>query len=201
MSPGRGSAAAVACAAIALTLAACDDGRVQPRADAATESVVDGAVVTAVPIDSRETAPEFSAPLLDGSGEYMLADSLGDVVVLNVWGSWCAPCRAEAPALEAVYEETKADGVAFVGVNTRDSKTAALAFEAEFAITYPSVFDPAGSALLAFRDTLPPSAIPSTLVVDREGRVAARVLGQVTERSLLKVVSDVAAEPWSGGSA
>ncbi len=168
------------------------DGRVEP-ADSA--GFVQGSgVVTVVPPGQRDPAPDFVGPLLDG-GTFDLADARGDVVVLNVWGSWCAPCRAEAPALVAVAEATQDDGVQFVGVNTRDTTTAAQAFEKEFDVSYPSVVDGDGRLLLAFRDTLPPAAIPSTLVIDREGRMAARVVGPISETSLADLVDEVAQEP------
>jgi thiol-disulfide isomerase/thioredoxin len=178
----------------ALTLAGCgDDGRVQPSAESAVGFVQGSGVVTVVPMQERQPAPAFAGPLLDG-GDFDLAEARGDVVVLNVWGSWCAPCRAEAPGMSAVAEQTAADGVRFVGVNTRDTETAARAFEEEFGIGYPSVVDQDGRLLLAFRDTLPPAAIPSTLVVDREGRMAARVIGPITETTLTSLVTDIAAE-------
>ena len=176
-------------------VAGCSDGQVQ-RSDSAgqTRYVSGSGVVTIVPPDDRQPAPDFSGPLLDGAGEFSLADAKGSVVVLNVWASWCPPCRKEAPALQAVSTELVEQGVQFVGVNVRDNATDARAFEQEFGLTYPSVVDTDSSLLLAFRDTLPPNAIPSTLVVDREGRLAARVLDEVTETSLRDLVSDIAAE-------
>jgi thiol-disulfide isomerase/thioredoxin len=181
-----------ASAALAVTLSGCGgDGRVEPAAEAGF--VQGSGVVTVVPRAEREPAPEFSGPTLDG-GSFDLAEERGNVVVLNVWGSWCAPCRAEAPALVSVAEETSDDGVVFVGVNTRDTTTAAQAFEDEFEVPYPSVVDTDGRRLLAFRDTLPPAAIPSTLVVDREGGMAARVLGEISETSLRDLVTEVAEE-------
>jgi peroxiredoxin len=194
--PARLVAAAVA---LALSLAACSDGQVQ-RSDTSgdqTGFVAGTGVVTTVPVADREPAVDFDGPLL-GGGEFDLADQRGDVVVLNVWGSWCAPCRKEAPALQAVHEATRAQGVQVVGVNTRDTESGALAFVEQFGLTFPSVVDASGARLLAFRDTLPPAAIPSTLVLDREGRVAARVLGEITETSLGDLVADVAGEPASG---
>lgn len=180
-------------AALGLGLVGCgSDGRVEPAAEAGF--VQGGGVVTVIDPDDREPAPAFAGSTLDGA-TVDLADQRGDVVVMNVWGSWCAPCRAEAPALAAVAEETDDDGVVFLGVNTRDTKTAATAFEDEFGIEYPSVVDSDGRLLLAFRDTLPPAAIPSTLVVDREGRMAARVIGPISESSLLSLVTEVAEEP------
>jgi thiol-disulfide isomerase/thioredoxin len=183
-------------AAVAVTLAAagCGDGQVQRSDTAETGYVAGDGVVSVVAPDERDPAPEFSAPLLDGSGDFTLAEAAGEVVVLNVWGSWCAPCRKEAPGLQALHEELGADGVRFVGVNTKDTEGGAAAFEDEFGITYPSVFDPKGDALLAFRDTLPPAAIPSTLVIDRAGRMAARVLGPISEASLGDLITDVLAE-------
>lgn len=180
--------------AVAAVLAGCSgDGRVRPAEESSAGFVQGSGVVTVVPVEDREPAPEFVGPLLDG-GEFDLADARGEVVVLNVWGSWCAPCRAEAPALVAVAEDSADDGVRFVGVNTRDTDTAAQAFEEEFAVPYPSVVDPDGRLLLAFRDTLPPAAIPSTLVVDREGLMAARVIGPITQTSLADLVDQVAGE-------
>lgn len=177
---------------MAMVLTGCGgDGRVEPAAQAGFVS--GGGVVTLIEPQNREAAPPFFGPTLDG-GEFDLSAQSGNVVVLNVWGSWCAPCRAEAPGFVAVSEQTAEDGVVFVGVNTRDTPTAAQAFEDEFGISYPSVVDPDGRLLLAFRDTLPPAAIPSTLVVDREGRMAARVVGPITETSLADLVTDVAEE-------
>ncbi len=143
---------------------------------------------------AREPAPELSGTTLDGE-QLALSELQGDVVVLNVWGSWCAPCREEAPYLQGVYDDTRRDGVRFVGINTRDDLAAATAFERRFAITYPSLVDTDGRLLLQFRGSLPPSAIPSTLVIDREGRVAARVLGPTTYSELKRLVDEVAAEP------
>jgi thiol-disulfide isomerase/thioredoxin len=174
---------------------ACSDGQVQRSDSAAQTRYIEGSgVVTIVPPDERLPAPAFSGPLLGGTGKFDLAEAKGDIVVLNVWASWCPPCRSEAPALKAVSTELADQNVQFVGVNIRDNETDARAFEQEFGLTYPSVVDTSGALLLAFRDTLPPSAIPSTLVIDRNGRLAARVLDEVTERSLRDLVTDIAAE-------
>jgi thiol-disulfide isomerase/thioredoxin len=187
---------AIAAVVVSLVVVAgCSDGQVQRSESAAQTRYVEGrGVVTILPPDERQPAPEFSGPLLDGTGEFDLAQLRGDVVVLNVWASWCPPCRSEAPALQAVSTELVDQDVRFVGVNIRDNQTDARAFEQEFGLTYPSVVDTTGALLLAFRDTLPPSAIPSTLVIDREGRLAARVLDEVTETSLRDLVADIAAE-------
>ncbi|WP_035812064.1 TlpA family protein disulfide reductase [Jiangella gansuensis] len=189
-------------AAVVLLVAGCTDGQVErsDNADQAGYIAGDGAISIYDPAD-RQQAPEFGGELLDGS-RFELADAAGDVVVLNVWGSWCPPCRKEAPDLQAVHESVASEGVRFVGVNVRDpSKRAAEAFEDEFGITYPSVYDPKSEALLAFRDTVPPQAIPSTLVIDRDGRIAARVLGPIGEASLRDIVTEVAAEGSAEGPA
>lgn len=148
--------------------------------------------LTLIPVAERKPAPNISGELL-GGGSFDSQQLAGNVIVYNVWGSWCAPCRKEAPALEAAARAT-ADKARFVGINTRDLDQApALAFNRAFDITYPSVYDPDGRELLKFGAQLPPSAIPTTLVVDAEGRVAARVLGETTEATLRGLVEDVAA--------
>jgi thiol-disulfide isomerase/thioredoxin len=191
----RAGRVVVVLAVAAMAMAGCSDGQVG-RSDSAKQTrYVEGTgVVTIVPPADRQQAPAFSGPLLGGSGEFDLAQAKGDVVVLNVWASWCPPCRSEAPALQAVSAELTDQDVQFVGINVRDNETDARAFEQEFGLTYPSVVDTDSALLLAFRDTLPPSAIPSTLVIDREGRVAARILDEVTQTSLRDLVADIAAE-------
>lgn len=148
----------------------------------------DGSIVLIAP-DQRGPAPDLAGATLEG-GEFRLSDHLGEVVVLNVWASWCAPCRAEAPVLEAVWQRVQEDGVQFVGLDTRDTEEAALAFLDAYDITYPNVIDADGRLQLLFSDTLPPQAIPSTLVVDREGRVAGRIIGRVTEATLTALIEE-----------
>lgn len=148
----------------------------------------DGSIVLIAPAE-RGAAPDLVGETLEG-GEFRLRDHLGEVVVLNVWASWCAPCRAEAPVLEKVWREVKDDGVQFVGLDTRDTDEAARAFLDAYDVTYPNVIDSDGRLQLLFSDTLPPQAIPSTLVVDREGRVAGRVIGRVTEATLTALIEE-----------
>ncbi len=146
-----------------------------------------------VPIQERVSAPDISGATLDG-GEMTLSQFDGQVIVVNVWASWCGPCRAEAQALREVANETERDGVQFVGLNTRDNDAAAQAYERGFDIQYPSWVDRDGQLQLAFRDSLPPSEIPSTVVIDREGRVAARVLGPTSYSQLKELVAYVSDE-------
>lgn len=153
----------------------------------------DGSVTRVAPAE-RAPAPALSGETVDGA-PLDLADLRGQVVVLNVWASWCGPCRAEAPALERVAGELRSRGVRFVGLNTRDNPVAAEGFERSYDISYPSLRDDDGRLQLAFRDTLPPAAIPSTLVLDRQGRVAARHLGPVTLPRLRALIEPVVAEP------
>lgn len=119
----------------------------------------------------------------------------GDVVVLNVWYAACAPCRAEAPDLAEVSAEYADRGVRFLGINTRDDAAGAQAFQRTYGIEYPSVLDAtSGAALLSLRGKVPPQAVPTTLVLDAEGRVAARALGRIDGSTLRGLLDDVLAE-------
>lgn len=145
-----------------------------------------------VPVAERMPAPEVTGTLLDGS-QFTLGDWAGKVVVINFWGSWCAPCRAEAPELRAVYEATRASGVEFLGVDVKDQRELAIAFEDRFGIAYPSIFDPRGEVSLQFRN-FPVNAIPTTIVIDRSGRVASMFPRPLREEDLLPVVVRLAEE-------
>ena len=139
----------------------------------------DGSIIVVEPAQ-RAPAPNVRATTLDGD-TFDLADNRGETVVMNVWASWCAPCRAEAGELQEVWEEGQGNGVQFVGLNTRDSTVAAQGFVESMGLTFPSIFDPDGRVQLQFSDSLPPQAIPSTLVIDGNGLVAAGI-GKVSAR-------------------
>lgn len=153
-----------------------------------------GPPLTQVPQEQRVPAAVAVGPALAPGGAEVRTDRFpGKIVVLNVWGSWCAPCRKEAPDLVAASAET-ADVAQFVGLDIRDYDPApARAFLRAFAVPYPQIYDPQGTQLVKFTD-LPPSAVPSTLIIDRHGRVAARVVGATTTTTLVQVVRDLAAE-------
>lgn len=129
------------------------------------------------------------------------ADFDNQVVVLNFWYASCAPCRAEAPDLQKLSEKFDGRGASFLGVNVRDRPANAIAFNDTYGITYPSIMDvDDGGMQLAFSGSIPPNAVPTTLVLDSSGRVAARILGRVSAPSILEtLVRDTIAEDKPGG--
>jgi peroxiredoxin len=145
-----------------------------------------------IAVDERASAPEFSGTLLDG-GDFSSTDLSGDVAVLNFWGSWCAPCRVETPEFQEVYTEVADSGVQFLGLNVKDQEQFAEAFVTSKGVTFPSLFDPKGQVALAFRD-YPADAIPSTIVLDRESRVAAVYTGEVRQDDLRTVLDQLIGE-------
>lgn len=157
-----------------------------------TGQAVGDAVIQQYPVDERVDVEDFDGTFLDGR-RFASADLRGRVAVYNVWGSWCVPCRTEAPELIRVADELAAD-VSFVGINVRDSLDAARAFERRQEVPYPSVqADDSGKALLAFGGSIT-AAVPTSIVVDREGRIAARVVGPTTYATLKALVAEVVAE-------
>ncbi|MGD1222839.1 TlpA family protein disulfide reductase [Streptomyces krungchingensis] len=185
---------AAGAAVAALVLSACTSGGTSGGAGNTNFVAGKNGVDTAAK-GHRTAIPDLSGKTVDGK-QLDVRDFKGKVVVLNVWGSWCGPCRAEAANFERVYQDTKDQGVQFVGINTRDSSTApALAFEKEHGVSYPSLYDPTGKLMLRFKKgTLNPQLIPSTLVIDREGKVAARTLQALSEDNLRKMLDPVLAE-------
>ena len=141
---------------------------------------------------ARPAAPVVAGRTLTGQ-RFSLAGERGSVVVLNFWGSWCPPCRAEAPRLAALARYFGHDPVRFVGDDVHDYTAAAEAFERTFGVDYPSIADSGEQVALAFHSTVPPSAIPSTLVIDRSGKIAARVVGEVSYNGLRELIAKVLA--------
>ena len=154
---------------------------------------VTGTTITDVAPGQRTAAPALSGTTLDGK-KLALSDYRGKVVVVNVWGSWCGPCRVEAPALEETFQQYQAKGVQFMGIDVRESQSdnsAALAFVRDDHITYPSLQDPDETLLLQFKTVVPPTDIPSSIIVDRDGKVAARIIGGTTEPQLKQALDKV----------
>ncbi|MEV7612902.1 TlpA disulfide reductase family protein [Streptomyces sp. NPDC089799] len=180
--------------ASALTLTACTDGGGSSTGSSGGNYVTGPSGISTVARGKRVAAPKLDGETVEG-GTLDTSTLKGKVVVINVWGSWCGPCRTEAPYFKKVSEELAKD-VAFVGINTRDnSKQNALNFEKDYGIGYPSLFDPAGKLVLRFpTGTLNPAAIPSTIVLDREGRIAARALTAIDDKRLRQMIDPLLAE-------
>jgi thiol-disulfide isomerase/thioredoxin len=154
---------------------------------------IDGkGIITELTVGQRKTPDPVAGTTLEGK-KVSLADYSGKIVVINSWGSWCADCRVEADELTSVARQLAPKGVVFLGIDTRDPSVATgLAYQRRFDVPYPSIFDPAGRTLLAFHGTLPLNATPSTVILDKQGRVAASVLGEIPSRqTLVDLVADV----------
>ena len=151
----------------------------------------DGTVTVLAVADRAEPDGDVAGQTVDGK-HVSVADYRGKVVVMPVWGSWCGPCRAEAPMLADAARDLKDDGVVFLGIDSRDPDTAQVRrFEDRFDIPYDSIYDPDGATLLAFHGILPPQTIPSFVFLDADGKVAARVLGEVDRSTLYGVIDDI----------
>jgi thiol-disulfide isomerase/thioredoxin len=192
--PRRHAAALAGAVAAAVVLSACSATSGGSATDGANFVSGSGQITVLKPAD-RKPAPELSGETITG-GHADLADYRGKVVVINVWGSWCDPCRAEAPNLVAVAAADKGKGVEFLGINTRDlTESNAVRFADRFGITYPNLFDPYGKLILRFpKGSLNPQSLPGTLVIDRRGRVAARALKPLGEGELNDLIDPVVAE-------
>ena len=149
------------------------------------------------PAGQRTGPVELSGTDSDGKAQD-IAGWRGDVVVVNTWYAACPPCRAEAPDLVALANDEKAKGLHVIGVNSTDAAGTAAAFARQFSVPYPSIIDTNGSAIAALQGVVPVNAVPTTVVLDREGRVAARILGRVDPSTLRSVVDQLLAE---GGAA
>lgn len=174
--------AAVVVLSSVLGLSACSTGGISKNNENAFVSG-SGSALVLKPAD-RKPAPSIVSPTLDGT-QWTLSKS--SVTVINVWASWCAPCRAEAPVLEDFAQKNPT--ISFVGIVTRDNTSAARDFVSRFKLSYPIATD--DSVLTKFRGSLIPDAIPTTIVIDAQGRVAARISGEVTVAIMQKVLESV----------
>ena len=148
------------------------------------------------PANRGKPGPISGPDLLDTGKTISLTDFAGKVVVINIWGQWCGPCRAEIGQLQKVYDQTRDLGVAFLGIDVRDNDIdAPRDFIKDRNITFPSIYDPAMRTMIAFGGKYPTTVIPSTVVLDREHRVAAVFLRELLAEDLLPVVQRLAAEP------
>ena len=188
-------AGAALAAAVVLCAAACDGGgTAQDSAVGNGSSFVAGSYSTTVyRSGSRPQAPQVSGKTLTGSGFRLSADR-GSVVVMNFWGSWCTPCREEAPVLGQLARHFAADGVRFIGVDIRDDPASAEAFDQNFRISFPSLNDPNDLIALDFNGVAPPASIPTTLIIDRTGHVAARIIGTVSYNGVKELLTQISAE-------
>lgn len=186
----RLSGAIALAAASVLVLAGCSSDPLaeQYRAGDNKGYIAGDGTISEFPADERGEPVAFAGTTIEGDA-IDSADLAGEVVVVNFWYAGCAPCRAEAPLLQEVHEEFEGDGATFVGVNVRDQAATAASFEENYGITYPSIVDVEdGAVQYAFAGDVPPAAVPTTLVLDAEGRVAARILGQLKDASILSTI-------------
>ena len=175
--------------ALALTLGACtgsgDELAAQYREGTGQNYISGDGALTILAPDSRATPVEFGGST-DLGDTFTSADYAGDVIVVNFWYAGCPPCRLEAADLEAVYQQFKEQGVVFIGVNTMDQAPTALTFAEEFGVTYPTLLDANdGAVRLAFSGQIAPNAVPTTLVLDKDARVAARISGLLSDPDVL----------------
>ena len=200
-SPRRRGAFVAACAlGLSLLTAACNDDAnsvaSQAMAGDGKGYVAGDGTVEQLAVADRGAAVSLGGTTVDGKSWSTAADAPGKVVVVNVWGSWCAPCVDETPYLQQVWQSYSTAGkpVAFVGIDIKESAATAAAFLKANSVTYPSLSDSGsgGQPMLALQGKA--AATPSTLVLDRQGRIAARVLGATTVSTLTGLVDDVLAE-------
>lgn len=177
---------------VATSLVALVAGCGGPQTDGTQGGYISGngsPIVTVKPAD-RKAAPVIQGEDLEGN-PISTADWKGKTVVVNLWGSWCPPCRAESPALDAVARAMKSKGVEFIGIAVREDAATTLAFDRKHDISYPSISDSGGTQVLGFARSLPTGGIPTTWIIDAKGRVAARIINKTTESTLTGLIEDV----------
>jgi thiol-disulfide isomerase/thioredoxin len=183
--------------AAVLAIAGCSTGKDAVSQGSSFSFVAPGGKVDITyDIGKRQPAPTLSGEDLMNQGKQIsIADFPGKVVVINIWGQWCGPCRAEAPELQKVYDQNKASGVQVLGIDVRDDdRQAPQDFVRNRSLTYPSIYDPSGRSLLQLSG-YPRNIVPSTIVLDKQHRVAAIFLRELLAGDLLPVVQRLSAEP------
>ncbi len=184
--------AAVAACLLAATACSTGNDAVDQSAGGQFRFVGATAKGTTIPANDRKTAGDMHGTLLDG-GSFQLSTDRGKVVVINYWASWCGPCVAETPQLDALYREVKPKGIQFVGVDTKDEQSAAQAFVTDNHISYPIVFDQNAQTALQL-GKVPALSLPFTVVIDKAQRVAAVYVGSVLPADLQPVLTSLNAE-------
>jgi len=190
----RGVLSAAVAGLLAVGLAACstEDTKLSQNDGSGKGYIAGDGTVTEYKGKDRSEPVKFTGKTFDG--RTIEASTLDDkVTVLNFWYAACAPCRAEAPTLKKLSEQFSGQGVQFIGVNVRDEKAAADAFDRTFKLGYPSIRDLDGGVLLSLTQFVPPAAVPTTLVLDSERRVTARVLGVADESTLRTLIKSALA--------
>ena len=181
-----------------LGLTGCSTGRDAVAQGGTFEFVAPGGRTDIVydPPERRGRPGPLAGPdLMDTDKTVSLEDFAGQVVVINVWGQWCGPCRTEITQLQKVYDATRDQGVVFLGINVRDNNIdAPRDFIVDRGVTFPSIYDPPMRTMIAFGGRYPTTVIPSTVVLDREHRVAAVFLRELLAEDLQPVVERLASE-------
>jgi thiol-disulfide isomerase/thioredoxin len=189
--PRRGLAFAASLLALGLLAGCANDPLAEQYSDGTQANYISGEGVYKEFTPEQRTEPVEFSSVTDTGEDVSSADYAGSVYVVNFWFAGCPPCRLEAPDLQELSETYAEQGVSFLGVNTYDQPDTALAFARKFGVTYPSVIDANDvSVQYAFSGSVPPNAVPTTLVVDREGRVAARWSGLISDPSIVAAMID-----------
>jgi thiol-disulfide isomerase/thioredoxin len=177
-----------------LAVAGCAGGAIgQNTPQSSGQGFVSGTGTSFYKVGSRPLEPDVSGQTLTGQ-HLSLASYRGSIVALNFWASWCGPCRAEAPDFAALSSRLRSGGVKFLGIDVRDDPTSAAGFLRTFQISYPSLNDPGEEIAVAFSKTVPPEAIPTTLVIDRSGHIAGRIVGGASYDALKALIAKVAGQ-------